>query len=169
MFWQSKEECEYLINLARPHMKKSTVVDSKTGKSKDSTYVSLCPFLHSSWILLFIETDISLLLRTFVSVLFLSCISKAVIVLSFRVRTSSGMFLRRGQDKIIRTIEKRIADYTFIPAGMGILNIFRCIISVFSFSNVCSMTKFLFPDVTHIFMKKLKKIELRSLNLFGCV
>ncbi|XP_073059582.1 probable prolyl 4-hydroxylase 3 [Primulina eburnea] len=68
----SKEECEYLINFARPHMKKSTVVDSKTGKSKDS-----------------------------------------------RVRTSSGMFLRRGQDKIIRTIEKRIADYTFIPAEHG--------------------------------------------------
>ncbi|XP_073143756.1 probable prolyl 4-hydroxylase 3 [Henckelia pumila] len=68
----SKEECEYLINLARPHMKKSTVVDSKTGKSKDS-----------------------------------------------RVRTSSGMFLRRGQDKIIRTIEKRIADYAFIPAEHG--------------------------------------------------
>ncbi|XP_073036424.1 probable prolyl 4-hydroxylase 3 [Primulina eburnea] len=68
----SKEECEYLINLARPHMKKSAVVDSKTGQSKDS-----------------------------------------------RVRTSSGMFLRRGQDKIIRTIEKRIADYTFIPPEHG--------------------------------------------------
>lgn len=35
-----------------------------------------------------------------------------------RVRTSSGMFLRRGQDKIIRNIEKRIADFTFIPVGM---------------------------------------------------
>nr|KJB59735.1 hypothetical protein B456_009G269000 [Gossypium raimondii] len=65
----SKEECEYLINLAKPHMVKSTVVDSKTGKSKDS-----------------------------------------------RVRTSSGMFLRRGQDKIIKDIEKRIADYSFIPS-----------------------------------------------------
>ncbi|EOY15128.1 2-oxoglutarate (2OG) and Fe(II)-dependent oxygenase superfamily protein isoform 2 [Theobroma cacao] len=32
----SKEECEYLINLAKPHMAKSTVVDSKTGRSKDS-------------------------------------------------------------------------------------------------------------------------------------
>ncbi|ONM05415.1 putative prolyl 4-hydroxylase 3 [Zea mays] len=64
----SKEECDHLISLAKPHMKKSTVVDSATGGSKDS-----------------------------------------------RVRTSSGMFLRRGQDKIIRTIEKRIADYTFIP------------------------------------------------------
>ncbi|XP_039049554.1 probable prolyl 4-hydroxylase 3 [Hibiscus syriacus] len=32
----SKEECDYLINLAKPHMAKSTVVDSKTGKSKDS-------------------------------------------------------------------------------------------------------------------------------------
>lgn len=68
----SKEECEYLINLAQPHMKKSTVVDSKTGRSKDS-----------------------------------------------RVRTSSGMFLRRGQDKIIRAIEKRIADFTFIPVEHG--------------------------------------------------
>ncbi|KAA3469060.1 putative prolyl 4-hydroxylase 3 [Gossypium australe] len=66
----SWEECEYLINLAKPYMKKSTVVDSKTGQSKDS-----------------------------------------------RVRTSSGMFLRRGQDKIIMDIEKRIADYTFIPVG----------------------------------------------------
>jgi hypothetical protein len=37
----------------------------------------------------------------------------------FRVRTSSGMFLGRGQDKIIRTIEKRISDYTFIPVGMA--------------------------------------------------
>ncbi|KAL2522210.1 putative prolyl 4-hydroxylase 3 [Forsythia ovata] len=68
----SKEECKYLIDLAKPHMAKSSVVDSKTGKSKDS-----------------------------------------------RVRTSSGMFLRRGQDKIIRDIEKRIADYTFIPAEHG--------------------------------------------------
>ncbi|KAF5455719.1 hypothetical protein F2P56_025267 [Juglans regia] len=68
----SREECEYLISLAKPHMKKSTVVDSTTGKSKDS-----------------------------------------------RVRTSSGMFLRRGRDKIIRDIEKRIADFSFIPAEHG--------------------------------------------------
>ncbi|XP_043711191.1 probable prolyl 4-hydroxylase 3 [Telopea speciosissima] len=68
----SKEECEYLIELAKPHMEKSTVVDSATGQSKDS-----------------------------------------------RVRTSSGTFLRRGQDKIIRDIEKRIADFTFIPAEHG--------------------------------------------------
>ncbi|KAL6504467.1 putative prolyl 4-hydroxylase 3 [Orobanche gracilis] len=68
----SKEECEHLINVAKPHMVKSTVVDSKTGNSKDS-----------------------------------------------RVRTSSGMFLRRGRDKVIANIEKRIADYTFIPAEHG--------------------------------------------------
>ncbi|GER38785.1 2-oxoglutarate (2OG) and Fe(II)-dependent oxygenase superfamily protein [Striga asiatica] len=29
----SKEECEYLISLAKPHMVKSSVVDSKTGKN----------------------------------------------------------------------------------------------------------------------------------------
>uniref|UniRef100_A0A0C9QLG8 procollagen-proline 4-dioxygenase n=1 Tax=Wollemia nobilis TaxID=56998 RepID=A0A0C9QLG8_9CONI len=68
----TKEECEYLISLAKPHMVKSTVVDSTTGKSKDS-----------------------------------------------RVRTSSGTFLNRGQDKIIRNIEKRIADFTFIPVEHG--------------------------------------------------
>ncbi|GMI78564.1 hypothetical protein like AT1G20270 [Hibiscus trionum] len=69
----SKEECEYLIKLAQPFMIKSSVVDSNTGKSKDS-----------------------------------------------RVRTSSGMFLRRGQDKIISDIEKRIAEYTFMPVEHGV-------------------------------------------------
>nr|XP_016487301.1 PREDICTED: probable prolyl 4-hydroxylase 10 [Nicotiana tabacum] len=68
----SKEECEYLISLAEPHMQKSTVVDSATGKSKDS-----------------------------------------------RVRTSSGTFLARGRDKVIRNIEKKIADFTFIPVEHG--------------------------------------------------
>ncbi|XP_047310600.1 probable prolyl 4-hydroxylase 10 [Impatiens glandulifera] len=32
----TKEECEYLIELAKPNMQKSSVVDSETGKSKDS-------------------------------------------------------------------------------------------------------------------------------------
>ncbi|KAM7516092.1 hypothetical protein LguiA_005675 [Lonicera macranthoides] len=68
----SKDECEYLINLGKPHMKKSTVVDTKTGRSTDS-----------------------------------------------RVRTSSGMFLKRGRDKVVQTIEKRIADFTFIPVEQG--------------------------------------------------
>ncbi|OAY60930.1 probable prolyl 4-hydroxylase 10 [Manihot esculenta] len=68
----SEEECDYLISLAKPHMQKSTVVDSETGKSKDS-----------------------------------------------RVRTSSGTFLPRGRDKKIREIEKRIADFTFIPVEQG--------------------------------------------------
>ncbi|KAK4346965.1 hypothetical protein RND71_033304 [Anisodus tanguticus] len=68
----SKEECEYLISLAKPHMQKSSVVDSATGKSMDS-----------------------------------------------RVRTSSGTFLARGRDKMIRDIEKRIADFTFIPVEHG--------------------------------------------------
>ncbi|XP_027179067.1 probable prolyl 4-hydroxylase 10 [Coffea eugenioides] len=68
----SIEECEYLINLAKPHMQKSTVVDGATGKSKDS-----------------------------------------------RVRTSSGTFLARGRDKTVREIEKRIADFAFIPVEHG--------------------------------------------------
>ncbi|CAJ1973181.1 unnamed protein product [Sphenostylis stenocarpa] len=68
----SKEECEYLIELAKPYMVKSSVVDSKTGKSTES-----------------------------------------------RVRTSSGMFLKRGKDKVVQNIEKRIADFTFIPVENG--------------------------------------------------
>ncbi|KAF5960892.1 hypothetical protein HYC85_002101 [Camellia sinensis] len=36
-----------------------------------------------------------------------------------RVRTSSGAFLPRGRDKIIRNIEKRIADFSFIPEGIS--------------------------------------------------
>ncbi|KAI4390000.1 hypothetical protein MLD38_002159 [Melastoma candidum] len=68
----SKEECEYLIGLAKPRIAKSTVVDDATGKSKDSN-----------------------------------------------VRTSFGMFLSRGQDRIIRSIEKRIAEFTHIPVEHG--------------------------------------------------
>ncbi|KAH9328471.1 hypothetical protein KI387_000579, partial [Taxus chinensis] len=68
----AKDECKYLIDLAKPHMMKSMVVDSQTGESKDS-----------------------------------------------RARTSSGAFLNRGQDEIIRRIEKRIADFSFIPEEHG--------------------------------------------------
>ncbi|KAI7738355.1 hypothetical protein M8C21_008418 [Ambrosia artemisiifolia] len=68
----SQEECEHLINTAKPHMTKSTVVDRATGLSKDS-----------------------------------------------RVRTSSGTFLNRGQDEIIRAIEKRISEFTFLPIEHG--------------------------------------------------
>ncbi|XP_051149962.1 probable prolyl 4-hydroxylase 3 [Andrographis paniculata] len=68
----SKKECEHLINLAKPHMEKSKVVDSETGESVDS-----------------------------------------------KVRTSSGMFLARGQDEIITRIERRIADFTFLPEENG--------------------------------------------------
>ncbi|AET03705.1 putative procollagen-proline dioxygenase [Medicago truncatula] len=35
------------------------------------------------------------------------------------VRTSSGTFLDRGGDEIVRNIEKRIADFTFIPVENG--------------------------------------------------
>ncbi|CAN7033349.1 unnamed protein product [Brassica rapa subsp. trilocularis] len=68
----TNEECEHLISLAKPSMKKSKVVDVKTGGSKDS-----------------------------------------------RVRTSSGTFLKRGQDEIVEEIENRISDFTFIPVENG--------------------------------------------------
>lgn len=43
-----------------------------------------------------------------------------------RVRTSSGMFLNRGEDDIIEKIEARIAKYTAVPKengeGLQVLN-----------------------------------------------
>ncbi|KAF8095530.1 hypothetical protein N665_0330s0012 [Sinapis alba] len=68
----TNEECEHLISLAKPSMKRSKVVDVKTKGSKDS-----------------------------------------------RVRTSSGTFLKRGQDEIVEEIENRISDFTFIPVENG--------------------------------------------------
>ncbi|CAL5197445.1 unnamed protein product [Lathyrus oleraceus] len=68
----TKEECEHIINIAKPHMKRSTVVDNETGKGFNSS-----------------------------------------------IRTSSGTFLPRGHDKIVEKIEKRIADFTFIPVENG--------------------------------------------------
>jgi prolyl 4-hydroxylase len=43
-----------------------------------------------------------------------------------KVRTSSGMFLQRGQDDVVKTIEDRIARFTAIPVengeGLQVLN-----------------------------------------------
>ncbi|CAN6825488.1 unnamed protein product [Brassica oleracea] len=69
----TNEECEHLISLAKPSMKKSKVVDVQTGGSKDSRLS----------------------------------------------RTSSGTFLKRGQDEIVEEIENRISDFTFIPVENG--------------------------------------------------
>uniref|UniRef100_A0A7N0UIB2 procollagen-proline 4-dioxygenase n=1 Tax=Kalanchoe fedtschenkoi TaxID=63787 RepID=A0A7N0UIB2_KALFE len=101
----SKEECEYLIELAKPHMEKSTVVDSATGKSKDSRSVIWCDASYS------FDYTIFFLPRKCSNVLKYICM--------VRVRTSSGMFLRRGRDKIISEIEQRIADFAFIPVEHG--------------------------------------------------
>jgi prolyl 4-hydroxylase len=66
----SDAECEHLKSLARKRLTKSTVVDSTTGKSMDST-----------------------------------------------VRTSSGTFLARGEDDVVKAIEKRLSLITMIPEG----------------------------------------------------
>jgi hypothetical protein len=55
-------------------MQKSSVVDSKTGKSVDSS-----------------------------------------------IRTSYGMFLSRGQDKVVKAIEERIAGASMIPYGVYVI------------------------------------------------
>ncbi|KAI3912565.1 hypothetical protein MKW92_019845 [Papaver armeniacum] len=66
------KECDYLISIGAPRMKKSTVIDVKTGGSTAS-----------------------------------------------KVRTSSGMFMKRGVNEVIRDIEERIADFTHIPVEHG--------------------------------------------------
>ena len=68
----SEEECDHLIELGKPSLVKSTVVDSDTGGSVDS-----------------------------------------------EVRTSSGTFLRHGQDDIVANIEERIATVTMLPDENG--------------------------------------------------
>ena len=35
------------------------------------------------------------------------------------IRTSSGVFLDRGQDEVVRAIEERIAVWTLMPVGNG--------------------------------------------------
>lgn len=112
---QSKDECEYLINLAKPHMHKSSVVDSETGKSKDSrsAFHSFASFgVITFWML----EDLHFLSPF--SCLYIYMLYASDIISSSRVRTSSGTFLARGRDKTIREIEKRIADFTFLPVGM---------------------------------------------------
>ena len=68
----TEEECEHLIELAEPALRKSTVVDVDTGGSVGS-----------------------------------------------EVRTSSGMFLMRGEDEVVESIERRIAAWTHVPESHG--------------------------------------------------
>ena len=35
------------------------------------------------------------------------------------IRTSSGVFLDRGQDDVVKAIEERIAKWTLMPVGYG--------------------------------------------------
>lgn len=86
-------------------MEKSTVVDEKTGKSRDSRF----PCSHSMQPCSIKRISHKLILLY------------SIHLLLNRVRTSSGTFLARGRDKTIREIEKRISDFTFIPVGMWLI------------------------------------------------
>jgi prolyl 4-hydroxylase len=35
------------------------------------------------------------------------------------IRTSSGVFLDRGQDEVVKAVEERIAAWTLMPVGNG--------------------------------------------------
>ena len=93
-----------MISLAKPHMTKSRVVDDETGGTKESRFEH-CPnanFRPGCYI----TCDVMMLIL----------LDGGIYICS--ARTSSGMLLNRGQDKVIRRIEKRKADYTSIPVGM---------------------------------------------------
>ena len=98
-------------------MVKSTVVDSDTGKSKDSRYgtsLLLFNFFNLLRLLFFAGCFCCNNLSSILKLFDLPGVSTPFCL---RVRTSSGTFLARGRDKTIRTIEKRIADFTFLPVG----------------------------------------------------
>ena len=72
---QSKDECEYLINLAKPQMQKSTVVDSSTGKSKDSRCAFLTLLIGINFMEIFSDeacSSINSLLEIFFFIFFIS-------------------------------------------------------------------------------------------------
>ena len=66
------EECDHLVEMARPRMSVASVVDKKTGASKPSD-----------------------------------------------VRTSTGHFIRRAEDAVVRRIEERIAAFAMVPVDHG--------------------------------------------------
>ena len=66
------EECDHLVEIARPRMSVASVVDKKTGASKPSD-----------------------------------------------VRTSTGHFIRRAEDAVVRRIEERIAAFAMVPVDHG--------------------------------------------------
>ena len=70
--FMTPEECDHLIDLAKPTMERSTVVDASTGQP-----------------------------------------------IADNIRTSSGTFLHRGEDDIVKSIETRIAAFTHIPPENG--------------------------------------------------
>ncbi|KAG2240794.1 hypothetical protein Bca52824_090539 [Brassica carinata] len=94
----TNEECEHLISLAKPNMAKSKVADVKTGRSKDSRFCTLFPLQVASGNFLNFKYQNALMRR---------------------VRTSSGAFLKTGHDEIVREIENKISDFTFIPVENG--------------------------------------------------
>lgn len=64
----SEEECDHIIQKARPRLIRSAVANNDNGKSELS-----------------------------------------------EIRTSSGMFINKGEDTVIKTIEERISEWTFLP------------------------------------------------------
>ncbi|GAV72108.1 hypothetical protein CFOL_v3_15597 [Cephalotus follicularis] len=104
--WEPKEECEYLIGLAKPHMQKSTVVDSETGKSRDSSCIILSTILFLSFSIIFL--DFFTVKFHFILPLFFAYALKFLY---------TSLLQSAYELSIIRDIENKIASFTFIPVG----------------------------------------------------
>ena len=108
------EECEHLIALGRPTLVKSTVVDNDSGRSVDSRW-DLTPVLaHATQRILSCTWQPAAAYPKY-HVQRLRHRASG----TRRVRTSSGTFLLRAQDEVVKRIEDRIARFSKIPFENG--------------------------------------------------
>ncbi|CAI5467394.1 unnamed protein product [Closterium sp. Yama58-4] len=120
----SAAECDYIVNMSRPLMERSTVV-GQGGKSvvdhirtsngcfidkyKDPVIKSIEERI-GDWTFLPLGTlPPSMPLGTYV----VTCLSR----LNSHIRTSNGCFIDKYKDPVIKRIEERIGDWTFLPLG----------------------------------------------------
>ena len=90
--------------------------------------------------------------------------SADVVLFMCRVRTSSGMFLNRGEDDIVDRIEARIAKHTAIPKengeGLQILHyqVSKLAMSIFCFTPALCIH----PDIAYVCLIFLKEVYAQS-------
>ncbi|CAF2067640.1 unnamed protein product [Brassica napus] len=128
------EECEHLISLAKPYMRRSLVSGYGGGK-QSRMYQKLSAGQSLTYTALIFSSSYSLrqvlLLEVhFPPIIFLEQKQTAprqdlrygklfVLFLPVDARTSTGSFISRGHDKTVEEIERRISEFTFLPVENG--------------------------------------------------